>query len=75
MSTTTTNPTDTSGYLTSADVARILRVSVWTVRRLTREGQLPAIRLSRKIVRYQAADLPVAALNQHTDHAHASGQV
>lgn len=43
-------------YIDAADAARILRVSVQTVRRETRAGRLPAIKIGRGY-RYNIEDL------------------
>ena len=36
---------DSARFLTPSDVARLLRVSRWTVRRWVKAGMLPAVRL------------------------------
>lgn len=41
--------------LTAAELARQLRVQVDTVRRWAREGRIPCLRISPKVVRYERA--------------------
>lgn len=47
-------------YLTAEELARRLRLSVDTVRRLERTGQIPSVRISPKIVRYDFAAVGAA---------------
>lgn len=46
-----------SALLTTAEAARVLRVSVRYVSTLVRQGDLPAIRLGKRAVRFQASDV------------------
>jgi excisionase family DNA binding protein len=41
------NPTEPSPFLTPQDVSELLRVSVYTVRRWIKEGNLPAYKVGR----------------------------
>lgn len=50
------NTTDPDTLLTAHDVARKVRVSTRTVRRLVAEGRLPVIRIGR-LVRFRARDV------------------
>ncbi len=45
-------------FLTARELAKRLRVSPETVREWSRRGAIPALRLSRKVIRYD----PVAVL-------------
>jgi len=51
MEASTTNlkegPPELQGFLTPQEVAKILRVSVYTVRRWIKEGDLPAYKVGR----------------------------
>ena len=49
--------------LTTPELARLLKLQPETVRRLVRRGQIPSIRLSPKIVRYDA-DAVMRAMRQ-----------
>ena len=53
----------TSDLLTARELASCLRVSADTVRTWARRGRIPTIRLSRKVVRYDLADV-LAALKE-----------
>jgi excisionase family DNA binding protein len=46
-------------YLTTADVARLLRLSLWTVRGMLRRGLLPRVRLGKS---YLVPRRPLAEL-------------
>ncbi len=59
--------------LDSADLAARLGVSPDTIRRWAREGRIPAIRVSRKVVRYQL-DRVIACLESQ-DKADGQGVV
>lgn len=48
---------NTEPLLTAGDVARLLSVHEETVRRWTREGKMPAVKLPNKTVRYRQADV------------------
>lgn len=52
-----------NGYLTSAEVAELLRVSTYTVRAWARNGVLPASKLGSDW-RFKWADIEVAVLQQ-----------
>jgi excisionase family DNA binding protein len=47
----------TDRLLTAREVAELLGVSAETVLRWTRRGELPAIRLPGRAIRYRATDL------------------
>jgi excisionase family DNA binding protein len=47
MPTQVTNPRDHQPFLTPHEVSVLLRVSVYTVRRWIKEGQLPAYKVGR----------------------------
>lgn len=44
--------TEREEFLTARQLAAILQVSESTVRRLAREGRIPSIRLTRRIIRF-----------------------
>jgi excisionase family DNA binding protein len=50
---------DLDEYLTTAEVARLLRLSLWTVRGMLRRGLLPTVRLGKSylVPRGALADL------------------
>ncbi len=56
-------PSARQEFLTSRQLSEILQVSPSTVRRLTREGRIPVIRLTARIMRYH---LP--AVREALDH-------
>jgi len=43
---------DEKNLLTTVELARVLKLRPETIRKLAREGKIPSIRLSPKIVRY-----------------------
>ena len=43
--------------LTKKEVAEFLKVSEATIYRLTKRGELPAIRVSKRFLRYQKSDV------------------
>lgn len=47
MSTSMKSTTETQGFLTPHDVSELLQVSVYTVRRWIKEGDLPAHKVGR----------------------------
>ena len=49
------------------EVAKLLKVTPITVYRLTRQGKLPAIRLSGRFVRYQKCDV-LSLIDRHTTY-------
>lgn len=49
------------GYLTIADAASLLDVSKNTMRNMVRDGIIPAVRFSERVVRIRRADLDAAA--------------
>jgi excisionase family DNA binding protein len=49
-----TTPIPIERLLTPREVAVALSISIYTVRRMTRDGTLPSIRLNSKTIRYPA---------------------
>jgi excisionase family DNA binding protein len=47
----------TQSLLTAEEVAKILRFGVVTVKRLTRRGELPVVRLGHNSPRYRRSDV------------------
>jgi excisionase family DNA binding protein len=46
--------------MTARELAEMLRVSLSTVRRWTRSGKVPAVRLSNRAIRYRRSDVEAA---------------
>jgi excisionase family DNA binding protein len=44
-------------YLTAAELARRLKLSTETVRQMARDGRIPVIRLSAKVIRFDAGQV------------------
>ena len=53
--------------LTRDEVAKLLKVNPITVYRLTKQGKLPAVKLSGRFVRYQKRDV-LSLINRHTTY-------
>ena len=56
--------TETETFLTAEEIAEKLRVPVSTVREWSREGVIPSVRISHKVIRYEWAEV-VKAIQQH----------
>lgn len=59
-----------SDYLTAAELTRRLRLSVETVRQMTRDGRIPCIRISPKVIRLDAEAVAIALAERQVRHAH-----
>lgn len=44
-------------YLTAQQLAEILQTSRWTIDRLRREGRIPYVRVSERVIRYNLKDV------------------
>ena len=53
-------------FLTARQLARILQVSESTVRRLAREGRIPSIRLTARLLRFHLQSVRDALDGTHT---------
>ena len=60
-------------FLTAAELAGRLRVQTETIRRWTRDAIIPAIRVTRKVVRYDPVDVE-RALRERSESGAASGE-
>jgi predicted DNA-binding transcriptional regulator AlpA len=63
---------DTDPLLTARDVAGLLGLSIASVLRRWRAGELPGFRLSSNVLRFRRSDID-AWLNAHRVDAHGSG--
>jgi excisionase family DNA binding protein len=61
------------GYLTSAEVARRLRVSQTTIARWVRDGTMTAVRIGRQY-RFRASDVQAVENNVYAKGAEGHGQ-
>ena len=53
-------------YLTARQLAAVLQVSESTVRRLAREGRIPSVRLTSRLLRFNLASVTAALDDQPT---------
>jgi excisionase family DNA binding protein len=53
-----------SEYLTAIDLGRRLQLSPETIRQMARDGRIPAIRISPKIIRFDASAVNAALTRQ-----------
>ena len=58
-------------YLTTAELAKSLHLTAETIRQLARDKKIPSIRISHKVIRFDAEDVATALKSLNREAANA----